>query len=146
MTSGPAALPAAVVTGAGSGIGRAIALELGRRGHPLLLIGRRREPLQATLAESGTEGRIAVVDVRDESALSREVRGEGSDGISPTIAIPAAGVARVAPFEKLSEEELRVTLDTNLFGALNLYRAVLPAARSRGGYLFAILSAAALRG
>ena len=37
----------AIVTGGGTGLGRAIALELSGRGHPLLLVGRRRQPLEA---------------------------------------------------------------------------------------------------
>jgi NADP-dependent 3-hydroxy acid dehydrogenase YdfG len=138
--------PAAVVSGAGSGIGRAIALALGRRGHPLLLVGRRREPLEAALAECGGEGRIVLADVRDAKSVVGRLRDAETEGFVPTIAIPAAGVARVAPFEELSDEAFRESIDTNLLGALNLYRAVLPGARKRGGHLFAILSAAALRG
>ena len=144
MTVRAAARPAAVVTGAGSGIGRAIALALGRRGHPLLLVGRRREPLVAVLAESGAEGRVAVADVRDTTAVADAV--SAAIELAPAIAIPAAGVARVAPFEELTREAIQETIDTNLLGALHLYRAVLPEARKQGGHLFAILSAAALRG
>lgn len=146
MTAPIAARPVAVITGAGSGIGRAVALALGRRGHPLLLVGRRREPLEAALAESGGNGRVAVADVREEKALTSVVQDERESGLEPTIAIPAAGVARVAPFDELSEGDIRATLETNLLGALHLYRSVLPAAKRSGGHLFAILSAAALRG
>ena len=146
MTSSSDARPAAVVTGAGSGIGRAIAIELGRRGHPLLLIGRRREALESALAESGAEGVIALADVRDPDAIQCAIQEAAANSLAPTIAIPAAGIARVAPFEKLGEEDIRESLETNLGGALRLYRAVLPAARKGNGHLFAILSAAALRG
>jgi NADP-dependent 3-hydroxy acid dehydrogenase YdfG len=135
----------AVVTGAGSGIGRAIALALGRRGHPLLLIGRRREPLESALAEAGGAGLVAIADVRDSDALAAAFASARARGVEPLVAIPAAGVARVAPFERLSDADFLESIEVNLFGALRLYRQVLPAARSAGGHLFAILSAAALR-
>lgn len=135
----------AVVTGAGSGIGRAIAVALGRRGHSLLLIGRHRALLEESLAEAGGGGRVAVVDVRDPEAVRSAIAQAKANGLSPPIAIPAAGVARVGPFEELSDDDLRESVETNLLGALHLYRAVLPAARASEGHLFAILSAAALR-
>jgi NAD(P)-dependent dehydrogenase (short-subunit alcohol dehydrogenase family) len=59
----------AVVTGAGTGIGRAIALELSRRGASLGLIGRTRAPLEAVAGEAKGETCIATADVRERRAV-----------------------------------------------------------------------------
>src|SRR5262245_47548862 len=66
--------PVAVVTGAGSGIGRAAALALGSGGFDVALIGRRREPLDAVAAAIGRAGSEALVmpaDVTDEAAIEQ---------------------------------------------------------------------------
>ena len=84
----------AVVSGAGSGLGREIALELARRGYILALLGRRQTPLQETLdlANARESGLILPCDVRDAVALDRcaeeiHARWGGAD-----VVVPAAGV------------------------------------------------------
>jgi len=141
--SAPAA-GTAVISGAGSGLGRAIALELARTGHRLGLIGRRPEPLEEVLRESGAEGLCATADVRDAAAVKR-VLAAISERLGPaTVAVPAAGIARVAPFVDLDDDALRESVETNLLGAAHLYRATLPAMLERGsGALVALLSVAA---
>jgi NAD(P)-dependent dehydrogenase (short-subunit alcohol dehydrogenase family) len=59
----------AVVTGAGSGIGRAIALELSRRGAAIGLVGRTRASLEAVAGEAKGEACVAVADVRERAAV-----------------------------------------------------------------------------
>lgn len=62
----------AVVTGAGSGIGRATALALLREGYAVALAGRRREALEQTLAEAGPDaarGRVIPADVTDPASV-----------------------------------------------------------------------------
>jgi NADP-dependent 3-hydroxy acid dehydrogenase YdfG len=147
----PAATPdsargAAVISGAGSGIGRAVAVALARRGHPLILLGRHPASLEQTLEQAGGKGLALVADVRDAEALNGSAIGARERGFVAQIVVPAAGVARVAPFGELSSEQLRESIDTNLLGALFLYRAFLPSLLENGGHLFAILSAAAKQG
>ncbi len=62
----------ALVTGAGSGIGKAVALALMQAGYAAVLAGRRREPLEATAREAGADGRSLVVpaDVSDPDAVA----------------------------------------------------------------------------
>ena len=145
MTSIPKLRGAAVVSGAGSGIGRAIALELARRGNPLVLLGRRTPPLAATLAQAAVPGIVREVDVRDAEAVGEAFAAAAASGFAARIVVPAAGVAHVAPLEELSDAALRESIETNLLGALHLYRTALPAVRASGGHLFAILSIAARR-
>ena len=61
------------VTGAGTGIGRAVALELDRTGHRLTLVGRRAEPLAETAAQLSGDPCIAPADIIDEAALKAAV-------------------------------------------------------------------------
>ncbi len=60
--------------------------------------------------------------------------------------VPSAGVACVAPFGELEPETWRESLETNLLGAVFLYRACLPDLLRSGGHLFALLSVAAKKG
>ena len=102
-------------------------------------------PLEETLAAAGGVGRAASVDVRDVVALRHFLAGLPAEW-APRIVVPAAGIARVAPFAALSDEDWRESLDTNLLGAIHLYREALPGVLSGQGHLFAVLSIAARRG
>ncbi|MEO7793805.1 MAG: SDR family oxidoreductase [Thermoanaerobaculia bacterium] len=144
--SAPRDLGAAVISGAGSGIGRAVALALGKRGHPLVLLGRSAGPIDATLRVAGGKGIAVVADVRDVGAVQAAVERARAAGFAPQVVVPSAGIARIAPFAELPPETLRESIETNLLGALFLYRACLPGLRERGGHLFALLSVAAKRG
>jgi NAD(P)-dependent dehydrogenase (short-subunit alcohol dehydrogenase family) len=141
----------AVVSGGGSGIGREIALELGRRGFALALLGRRAAPLEATLAAAGVLGSPGGMafscDVRDAAAVERAAAAIDERWGAAELVVPAAGTAHIRPFAELSPEGFAATLDTNLTGAFLLLRALLPAMRRRGrGWIFAVLSVAARRG
>ncbi len=138
----------AVVSGAGSGLGREIALELARRGYILALLGRRQTPLQETLdlANARESGLILPCDVRDAVALDRcaeeiHARWGGAD-----VVVPAAGVVSIAPVEETSPDDFKGMVGTNLTGAFLLIRALLPAMKERAGMDVPILSVAARRG
>ncbi len=134
----------AVVAGGGSGIGRATALELAAVGYSLALLGRRREPLEAVLGQSGARGIAFAGDVRDADTLSR-FAGRVANELGPAeVVMAAAGVARVGSFVELSAESFRETVETNLLGTGNLFRQFLPTLLARGrGTLVALLSVAA---
>lgn len=137
----------AVVSGAGSGIGRAIALALARRGHPLALLGRRDGPLRKTLDEAGGEGLALPCDVRDPEAVDRAAR-EVLDRLgAPEVVVPAAGVVAMGPVDEVDPDAFRATVETNLLGTFHLVRSFLPAMKEAGrGRLVPILSVAATRG
>ncbi|HEY0784151.1 MAG TPA: SDR family oxidoreductase [Thermoanaerobaculia bacterium] len=149
----PPARGVAVVSGGGSGIGRVVALELGRRGHPLALLGRRREPLEETLAMAGgagasrDDGLALACDVRDAAAIERAAAEIHARYEAAEVVVPAAGVVFIRPLVETSLAELQETLATNLGGVFLLLRALLPAMVERGrGHLFPLLSVAARRG
>lgn len=135
-----------MVSGGGSGLGREIALELGRRGYALALLGRRREPLAETLSLAGGEGIVLPCDVRDPVGVERCVEEIHSRWEAAEILVPAAGVAVIKPLEQTTPAEFEETIATNLTGTFLLIRSLLPAMKRRGrGRIVPILSVAARR-
>ncbi len=134
----------ALITGAGSGIGRACAAALARAGADVALMGRREAPLDesATLVE--TAGRRAVVfagDVTDHSQVDAAAI-QIEEMLGPIgIAVANAGVNAWGELDTLPPEALRAALATNVEGVANLARAVVPGMRRRGtGKLLVIAS------
>jgi 3-oxoacyl-[acyl-carrier protein] reductase len=137
-----------VVSGGGSGLGREIALELVRRGYDLALIGRRRQPLEETLALAGANqsGAIFPCDVRDAEALERIAAEVNARWGAADVVVPAAGTSSLAAVEQIAPEDFNDILTTNLTGVFLLLRALLPAMKERGrGWIFPLLSVAARR-
>jgi NAD(P)-dependent dehydrogenase (short-subunit alcohol dehydrogenase family) len=143
-TQGLAVNGLAVVSGGGTGIGREIALELGRRGYDLALLGRREEPLRQTLEESGADGVAIVCDVRDADRVQQAASQILSRWETAEVIVPAAGVAHISPLVDLSPAAFAETVDVNLTGTALLIRAFLPCMKQ--GRIFPILSVAARRG
>jgi NAD(P)-dependent dehydrogenase (short-subunit alcohol dehydrogenase family) len=136
-----------VVSGGGSGIGREIALRLAGRGHPLALLGRRRDPLAETLSMTAGQGLALECDVRDPAAVAAAAAAIEERWGAAVIVVPAAGVAAIAPLENMPAERFREMIDTNLTGAALLIASLLGGMKRRGsGWIFPILSAAARRG
>jgi NAD(P)-dependent dehydrogenase (short-subunit alcohol dehydrogenase family) len=126
----------AVVTGAGSGVGRAVALRFAAEGWRVAIVGRRAEPLTDTRAQAGADGggRIDVFpcDVSDAEAVA----GMGAAVLARfgavDVLVNAAGInVPQRSFEKLSLDDWHAVLATNLHGAYYCVRAFLPAMRER---------------
>ena len=136
-----------MVSGAGSGLGREIAFALSRRGHPLMLLGRRAETLEATARLAGGEAIVQVCDVRDAAQVERVAAIVRDRWGAADVVVPAAGVAAIARLEETTPEVFREVVETNLTGVFLLFRALLPDMRRRErGCLIALLSMAATRG
>jgi NAD(P)-dependent dehydrogenase (short-subunit alcohol dehydrogenase family) len=140
----------AAISGAGSGIGRAVAVALGARGLWVALLGRTEASLEAALSEvreAGGDGAVFVCDVRDTEAVDAAAEALIAQRGAPSIVVPAAGVLAVAPVEELPPEAFRDVVETNLLGTYHLIRSFLPAMKGAGGgRLVPILSVAATRG
>lgn len=126
----------AIVTGAGSGIGRAIALVFGREGAKVAVLGRRRELLQEVVDElnrSGAEGVALPCDVTDAGDARGAVEQAETKFGRSNVLVNNAGILSVSTVESISEEEWDRVIDTNLKGPFLMSRAVLPAFRRAGG-------------
>lgn len=127
----------AVVTGASSGIGAAVAKALAREGVRLALAARREDALLETqtglgpAAEDGS-GIVVPTDVTDRDGVKALVRrAEGELG-PVDILINCAGVMYYTLMKNLHEEEWETTVEVNCKGALNCVGAVLPGMLARG--------------
>lgn len=140
----------ALVTGAGSGIGAAIARALAGAGAKVTLAGRRREPLDV-LAGGLPEGSCFIADgfdVTDPSAIASGLeKARGAFG-PVSILVNNAGEAPSAPFEKTSLDMWSHVLSVDLTGVFNVTQSVLPdlKARGPGARIINIASTAGLTG
>src|SRR5262245_28471969 len=127
----------ALVTGGGSGFGRAIALRFAREGARVAVSGRRPAPLEETAAairQAGGEALAVAGDAIVEADADAMVRGTVERFGALDILVNNAGAVfgRVTA-EDCSPDELRQTLDANLMSAFLCSRAALPALRQRRG-------------
>ena len=128
-----------LVTGAGSGIGTAVAEALHARGDDLVLLARS-DARAAELAERFPGARTIVVDLADPQAVDRlEGLPERLDSV-----LHVAGVVELAPVAELDADDLREQLDVNLVAPALLTRACLPALRAARGIVLFVNSAVGL--
>lgn len=139
----------ALITGAGTGIGRACAVALARAGARVVLNGRREQPLRETqeLCGGETAAALAPGDVADLAACERAVRVALERWGRLDILVNSAGTNTPQRlFADMPVEDWQRVIDTNLTGAYYITRAVLPAMRRQGrGTIVHICSAASLR-
>jgi short-subunit dehydrogenase len=119
----------AVVTGASSGIGKAIALELARQGALLVAVARREERLR-DLAEAvrSDGGRVETVvgDLTESTTRQRVIHaGESAFG-GLDILVNNAGIGAVGLFERASPARLRQIMEVNFFAQVEMTRLALP--------------------
>jgi NAD(P)-dependent dehydrogenase (short-subunit alcohol dehydrogenase family) len=127
---------AAIVTGAGTGIGRAIALALAREGAKVAVAGRRREKLgevAQAIRQAGGEVLVTVCDVSSEADSYRAVKDAEEAFGHVNVLVNNAGALSVSTVESISVEEWDLLMATNLKGPFLMSRAVLPAMRQAGG-------------
>jgi NAD(P)-dependent dehydrogenase (short-subunit alcohol dehydrogenase family) len=136
----------AVITGAGSGVGQAVAMALAAAGGMPVLVGRTREPLSETaelVACAGGQSLVRPADVTDEAAVA-EVFAQTADELEGIdAAILAAGVGRYGPVESYPLADWEETLATNLTGPFLCARAAIPHLRRNGGGAIVAVSSGA---
>ena len=140
----------AIVTGAGSGIGEAVANCLAREGAEVITVGRTLEKLEQarhSAAETGSRLHPYAADVSDPEAM-RALYGWASDRLSQVdILVNNAGTNVVdRSFPEVSREDFDSIVRVNLNGVFYLMQAVLPEMRSRGeGLIVTVASIAGVR-
>ena len=140
----------ALITGAGKGIGRSIALALANEGVKVALLSRTMNDLTKVAEEIAIQGGTAytvTADVSDFNAMQTAVKQVESELGAIDILINNAGVGIFGGFLEVSPEDFKKVLDINLFGVYNATHAVLPSMIERKtGDIINVSSTAGLKG
>jgi NAD(P)-dependent dehydrogenase (short-subunit alcohol dehydrogenase family) len=123
----------AIITGAGTGIGRAIAEAFAREGAKVALVGRRKEHLDSLASQIGNSAQAISGDVADQNAIHRIIKQALDRFGGIDVLVNNAGVLHVGTAERITEEQWDETFNTNVRGLWLLSRAVLPEMRKAGG-------------
>lgn len=139
-----------LVTGASSGIGRALAVELGRRGARVGVLARRAEALIEVAGEverAGGRALALTADVRDAAEMERAVARVRELWGGIDVLVANAGMSTTTAAKNLRAGEASDVISINVIGVINSVAAVLPSMLERkGGHLVAISSLASYRG
>jgi len=140
----------ALVTGAGSGIGAAIARALAAAGARVTLAGRRREPLALLAADLGAGNSFVAdgFDVTDAAAIARGLAAAQAAFGPVSILVNNAGEAPSAPFEKTDIEMWEQVIGVDLTGVFQVTKAVLSDLKTfgEGARIINVASTAGLTG
>jgi NAD(P)-dependent dehydrogenase (short-subunit alcohol dehydrogenase family) len=131
-----------LITGAGSGIGAALARRLGARGHRLALLDLRAQPLAELAGELGAA--YAAADVRHAQTLTEAIDRLAQELGGLDVAVANAGIATTGPLRLVGPDTVEDTIDVNLLGVWRTMRAALPHLLDTRGYLLCTASAAAI--
>lgn len=131
------ARPVALITGASAGIGAALAREAANDGHDLVLVARRREPMEALAAElksTGAEITVISADLGRQGAAAALMKTVEQRGLVVDTLINSAGLGDTGRFDQENPERILSMLQVNVIALTELTRLVLPqmVARKRG--------------
>jgi NAD(P)-dependent dehydrogenase (short-subunit alcohol dehydrogenase family) len=139
----------ALVTGGSSGIGRAMAVALGRAGAKVLLVARREAPMAEVVAElrgHGAVGHAISADLADRAAVAHAIHQVIDRYGVPDVLVNAAGVNRRPPMDELTVDDWDVTLAANLTAPFLLGQAFGPRMADQGwGRIINVVSQQAFR-
>jgi short-subunit dehydrogenase len=142
-------MKAIIVTGAGTGLGKELSLLLAKQGYHMILTGRTEDKLknvQTQIEQSGGSATTLVLDLRNiedikERALSISKKYELYGLVNN------AGLGYFGPFSEISDNEIEEMFQTNVFGTIQMTKAILPYLElNNDGLVVNIVSTAGLRG
>ena len=122
-----------LLTGAGTGIGRACALAFAREGASVALVGRRREKLEAVAKECGGSPLVVSADLARKTEIERAVAETAARIGHIDVLVNNAGILFPGTAEQITEEQWDQTFQVNVKGVWQLSCAVLPHFRKAGG-------------
>ncbi|MBA3912585.1 MAG: SDR family oxidoreductase [Acidobacteriales bacterium] len=123
----------AIITGAGSGIGRACAQALAREGAQVVLVGRRRHLLESLAQEIGDAAHVIAADLTETGAPQRVVAESLARFGRVDILVNNSGVLHIGTAEEITEAQWDHTFQLNVKTVWRLSTAVLPCMRASGG-------------
>jgi NAD(P)-dependent dehydrogenase (short-subunit alcohol dehydrogenase family) len=141
-----------LVTGGGSGIGRATAIRAAREGAAVAVVDRHAENAEETatmIRTGGGTGAAYACDVSDDAQVSRTVASTGAELGRISGVVTAAGIFHgpdLRPAHEVSVEDFTVVLQVNLIGTFAVIKHALPHLVEGGGAIVTIASTAAIRG
>src|SRR5579859_213722 len=126
----------AIITGGGTGIGRACALLFASEGAKVVVAARRREKLEAVaqeIAAAGGEALALECDVTSKVSVERTVRAVEERFGKLSVVVNNAGVVHTGTVEETSDDDWDRIISVNLTGTFLVSRAAVPALRRAGG-------------
>jgi NAD(P)-dependent dehydrogenase (short-subunit alcohol dehydrogenase family) len=136
--------PVAIITGAGSGIGRATAIALASKGYRLILCGRRTPVLHETAKLAGG-GLVITADITKPGDVDHLVENSLREFGRIDAVVNNAGFAPLRSIEEMSITDWHTVIDTNLSAAFYLCKAVWPVFKRQGGGVVVNVSSIAAR-
>ncbi|MEU9780696.1 SDR family oxidoreductase [Streptomyces phaeochromogenes] len=135
------------ITGAGRGLGTDIARQALAAGHQVVATGRRPDSVLKALGGEQDNLLVAALDITRADAAQTAVDATVGRFGRIDVLINNAATFQAGYFEEISEAQMRAQIETNLFGPMNITRAVLPVMRKqRAGHIVTISSIAGLVG
>jgi short-subunit dehydrogenase len=142
-------MDALLITGAGSGLGKELALLLSQNNYHIFLLGRSQDKLQKVkfeIEQDGGRADVIQADIRSYQDVSEKVK-QLSEHYPLHGVINNAGIGYFGPFLDLEKDEVVEMIETNILGTLYVTKAVLPILEQRNaGLVMNIISTAGLRG
>lgn len=123
----------AIITGAGSGIGRACAIALAREGASVVLVGRRKPRLEETAQACSNAALVVSADISTQSGIDTVIADTLSRFGTINVLLNNAGVLHIGTAEQITEAQWDETFNLNVRGLWLFSRSVLPAMRKGGG-------------
>lgn len=138
-----------IITGAGSGLGKELALLLSQKGYHLLLTGRNVEKLTAVqkdIESMGGKADFFQINIRNPDEI-RVMAEEISHTYQIYGLVNNAGVGHFGPFGEIKERQITDMIETNILGTILMTKAILPLLIKQDlGHIMNIVSTAGLRG
>ncbi|UYM06508.1 SDR family NAD(P)-dependent oxidoreductase [Solicola gregarius] len=136
-----------MVTGAGQGVGRAVALSLSASGHRVALVARGTERLESVAAELPGPALVVPADVTDAAALDAAFAAVEGEWGPVEVLVSNAGSGTAAPLVDTTDEQWQQALELNLTAPFRCMRRALPSmVEARWGRVVVIASVVAKRG
>ncbi|WP_164670006.1 SDR family NAD(P)-dependent oxidoreductase [Virgibacillus doumboii] len=138
-------MPTVAITGAGSGLGQALALQYAQNNYKVYLLGRTDTKLhlvQNEIIKNGGDAEVILCDVQEQASVSIAFQQIGELDVF----INNAGIGIFGPVADYSISDIEKTLDTNVKGTILTVQSALPLIRASKGRILTIISTAGLRG
>ena len=133
------------ITGANRGLGLGIARAVLAAGHAVVATARNVEDLKKKLIGEASSLLCVPLDITDVAQIQNAVQGAVDTFSRIDVLVNNAGYGQLGWFENTSDEQVRRQFETNVFGTMNVTRAILPVMRAqRSGHVFTISSAAGM--